>query len=639
MFKKNFIKWIEVFRLDVVLAIAFLIANFFAYNVTSASPQFFVAFIPSIIGSCLIIFALPLLFRPAVRAVLVILGLLIVPTIQFADTLFYRYFTDILSVGILTQANVIGSVKSSIMTLFHLHDLLFFLGTLVLIAIYSFYFIAKRQTGKGKVSEKNEWKTRIIIAALALLIGFGSSYGGLKLLLSNQPGILKSFYDRVYIAQNLGFVNYHAIDAVRYVQSLKKIPVSDQDIQDIAKFAVEKNKERVEGKYLEGVGKGKNLIVIQTEALQGFVIGAKINGELIAPNLTKLAAGSQYFDNYYCETAGGGTADAEFLANASLHPVKEGAVYIRFSGNDFITLPEKMKEQGYGTYAMHSFKAGFWNRSVMYKTMGFDKFYNKNDMIQDEISGMGLTDKSFFKQMMPKLKEAKQPYYGFMITLTSHFPYNNDKKYFDPNFKVGKYENTTMGDYLTTIHYADAAIGEFVEQLRKDGMLENTVLAVYGDHFGIPADKQEQLFSFLNIGAKTPYKWSVNQTIPMMIRIPDVKGKKWHIAGGGSDFMPTILNIMGISSDTIPMLGRDLMNSKDGYAVMRHGTFRYNNVLFNIADSKAYEVPTGKELDFSKYAKQVDYAKLILNYSDLMIENNLEIRVSEEMKKLEATEK
>ena len=637
MLKKSFVKGIEVFRLDVILAIAVLAVNFVIFNDTTASPQIFPAFIPSIIGCSLVLFAFPLFFKIELRSLFVIIVLLLVPALQFADTLFFRYFTDVLSIGILGQTAVLGSVKSSLMTLLHPEDFLLFAGAVLLIVIYGFYFVFKRQTKaettSKETSKKSGLKVQIIIGFMALLIGFGSSYGGLKLLLANQPGILKSFYDRVYIAQNLGFINYHVLDGYRFLTSLKKTPVSEKDIENIAKFAKEKAIERENGKYLEGIGKGKNLIVIQTEALQGFVIGAKIDGKLIAPNLTKLAGASQYFDNYYVETAGGGTSDAEFLANTSLFPVKEGAVYIRFSGNDFISMPELLKDQGYSTSAMHSFKAGFWNRSIMYKTIGIDKFYNKNDMVQDEISGMGLTDKSFFKQMLPKLKEAKQPYYSLMITLTSHFPYDNDKKYFDPSYKVGKWEGTMMGDYLTTIHYADAAIGEFLDQLEKEGMMDNTVLALYGDHYAIPADKQDELFSFLNLGKKSSYKWNVNQTIPLMIKVPDVKPKKWHIVGGGVDFMPTIMNIMGVSSSNVPMLGRDLMNSKTGYAIMRHGTFRNDNVLFNISEGKAYEVPSGKELDYKKYTKQIDYVQRSLEYSDIMIENDLVMKVSEAMKK------
>jgi len=641
--KKTFIKAMEKYRIDVFFAAAVMIMGFFAYNRTSLSPQFFIAFLPSIIGSTLVLLSLPLMLKVPGRSVLVTLAVLFVGILQFADTLFYRYFTDVLSVGILTQANVVGSVQSSIMNLIHGEDFLILLGPAVLIAAYVTYFILSHQDRRNRVSHVGKRDTalkyRLTAGVLALFLGLGGCYGGLKLLLQNQPGILQSFYDRVYIAQNLGFVNYHVIDAARYISSLEKTEVSPEDIQAVAEFMKEKSDEMKAGKYLEGAGKGKNLIVIQTEALQGFLIGAKLNGELIAPNLTKLAAGSQYFNNYYCETAGGGTSDAEFLANTSLFPVKEGAVYIRFSGNDYVTMPKLLKENGYSTMAMHSFKAGFWNRSVMYKNMGFDKFYNKNDMIQDEISGMGLTDKSFFRQMLPKLKEARQPYYSLMITLTSHFPYNNDKSYFDPNFKVGKWENTMMGDYLTTIHYADAAIGEFVRNLEAEGMMENTVLAVYGDHFGIPKDKQEQLFEFLGAGEKSPYKWSVNQTVPMMIKIPGVKGKKWSIVGGGVDFMPTVMNVMGIDTEKATMLGRDLLNSKTGFAIMRHGTFRHDNVLFNISDKKAYKVPTGETLDYGKYASDVKYVQDSLHYSDLVIENNLVTRVSEAMKQVRTAKK
>lgn len=390
MLERNLKKLVDIWRIDILLGSVFMIIGFFIFNKTTSSPQFFIAFVPSILGSVLILASFPLIFPTGIRSILYLISVTLVSGLHFADTLFYRYFTDVLSVGILTQASVVGSVESSVMNLIHKEDLYLFLGPILLLALYLGRLVVrlfgKKNSRRTAYSEKKyAWKKGFVLFLCTLIIGIGASYVGLKLLLSNQPGILKSFYDRVYIAQNLGFVNYHAIDAYRYITTLKKNDVTDAEIKEAAGFVKAKAKEMKKGTYLEGAGKGKNLIVIQTEALQGFVIGAKLDGRLIAPNLTKLAAGSQYFDNYYCETAGGGTSDAEFLANTSLYPVKEGAVYIRFSGNDFVTMPGLLKENGYSTMAMHSFKAGFWNRSVMYKTMGFDKFYNKNDMVQDEI--------------------------------------------------------------------------------------------------------------------------------------------------------------------------------------------------------------------------------------------------------------
>lgn len=42
------------------------------------------------------------------------------------------------------------------------------------------------------------------------------------------------------------------------------------------------------GTAYKGVAKGKNLILIQTESFNNFVIGATYNGQEITPNLNKL---------------------------------------------------------------------------------------------------------------------------------------------------------------------------------------------------------------------------------------------------------------------------------------------------------------------------------------------------------------
>jgi len=646
--KKSFIWLIEFIRIDIIIAGIFLALNFLRYNNLTTSFVFNMCYFPSVVGSIFILLAIPVFLKTFKRSIVVVLTLTLVSVILFADIMFYRYFTSIISIATLTQAGIVGSVTNSVFSLIHIADVLLFKGPIALFVIYVIYFRIKKHNIKvikdrsaeniiiKSGSKKIELIRRLTASILVLVIGFALSYLGVILMLKGQPGILRSFYDRVYIAQNVGFINYHVLDAWKFATTIKKSTVSAEKIDKIAKFLIEKQTDQVDGKYLEGVAKGKNLMVIQTEALQGFVIGAKINGELIAPNLTKFIGETQYFDNYYCETAGGGTSDAEFLANVSMFPVTGGAVYIRYSGNSFVSMPSILKKNGYDTAVMHAYKAGFWNRSIMYKTLNFNNYYNKNTMTQDEMVGMGLSDKSFFRQMLPIVKKSKQPSYNFLITLTSHYPYNIKKESLDPDFSVADLDGTPLGKYILAIHYADKALGEFIENLRKEGILDNTLLAIYGDHYAIPIDQQNELMDFLKIKDKNSSNWILHQKIPLYIRIPGVPAKTWHIAGGGVDLMPTLMNLLGIDTSSATMFGRDLMNAKDGYSIMRFGTFRKNDVLFNISAKKAYQVPTGETLDFSKYSSDVDYVKKSLAYSDLIIENNLVKKVVERITELKS---
>lgn len=541
----------------------------------------------------------------------------ITSVVVFCDTVFYRYFNDLISIPMLLQAGSLGDVKSSMLQLLHLTDLIFVADILLIISLR----LSPKRTQKAVKSSNRRWSKAALCFAAGILI----VYAGITHLVKGQPTILQSFYDRVFVAQNIGLFNYHAVDAFSYVeQNLKeKEPLEPQKEQAIKEFFAIKKAGEAADKQLSGVGKGKNLIVIQVEALQQFVIHSSVNDQEITPNLNKLAADNIYFDNYFYQTAGGGTSDAEFTALNSMYPLKEGSVYIRKPGNRYYALPARMKEEGYSTIAMHGYKPGFWNRSVVYKNIGFDEFFSKESMQETELLGMGISDKAFFEQDLAKLKTMQQPYYAFAITLSSHFPYTNDKSKYDPSFDVGQYKDTLLGDYLEAVHYADAAIGTFVEQLKQAGMLENTVLVIYGDHHGIPKDNQEELAAFEGKESLSSFEWLKLQKVPLIIRIPGVESRTVSTAGGGVDFMPTILNIMGVDNHNMPSFGRDLINSEDGLVVLRNGSFVTNDKMYISNENSCYDLQTGEVLPLEKYQQQKEVADRYLDYSDTMIKYNL----------------
>jgi lipoteichoic acid synthase len=246
---------------------------------------------------------------------------------------------------------------------------------------------------------------------------------------------------------------------------------------------------------------------------------------------------------------------------------------------------------------------------------------------------MGLSDKSFFRQSLEYMEKYKEPYYSLLITLTSHYPFDNDEKYYS-KFDVGEYKDTFLGNYLESIHYADEAMGEFIEELEARGIMDRSVLAIYGDHFAIPKDKSEYLAEFLGLDEMDDFNWMKMQTVPFIIHIPGDKhiGTE-HIAGGGVDFMPTVLNIMGVDGSNMPMLGRDLMNSSEGMAILRHGNFITDKYISLTNDGVAYEVETGEKYPIEKLEKEKELAKKYLEYSDMIIENNLVKELVEYLRK------
>ncbi len=537
--------------------------------------------------------------------------------VMFSDLIFYRYFNDLISVSLLFQSGNLMDVGSSLLELLHFEDLLFIADIIILPFLNS-------KLIKRKYDLKN---TRKISGAKALslcMLGGIMVYAGTMHLVNSQPAILQTFYDRVYVAQNIGLINYHVADAYRFMEQ-NKSEDNELDVQkknEIMEFFKTKKKSSEAG-VLSGVGKNKNIIVIQVEALQQFVINKSINGKEITPNLNKLISESIYFDNYYYQTAGGGTSDAEFASNVSMYPMKEGSAYIRKSGNYYYSLPQKLKDSGYGTIAMHGYKPGFWNRSVMYKALGFDEFFSKTSFNEDEILGMGISDKSFLSQSFKKLSEYKQPYFAFVITLSSHFPYGNDKSQYSP-LDVGEYKDTLMGDYIQAVHYTDEALGMFIEELRSSGLLNNTVLAVYGDHQAIPKDNISELASFMGKEELNELEWQQLQKVPMIIHLPGNKEPQViSTAGGEIDFMPTLLNIAGVDASNVVNMGKDLLNTKEGFVMFRNGSFVTNDTAYISSSNTAYDIKTGDVLEPESYEKEKNLVLKYLDYSDTILEFDL----------------
>lgn len=570
------------------------------------------------LGSIFVLISFAFLLRHKNAVIYALVINLALSLVMFSDLVFYRYYNDLISIPMLLQAGNISDIGNSILQLLHIGDLIF-IADIILVPIM------QRQLGKRRKNLAALGK-RSITAALALCMsGVLMVYSGTSELVKSQPTILQTFYDRVYVAQNIGLLNYHAADAYRFMEQniSENKDLSEEKKNEIFKFFSDRKEGGNQPGALSGAGKGKNVVVIQVEALQQFVINRTINGQEITPNLNKLISKSIYFNNYYYQTAGGGTSDAEFDANVSLFPMKEGAVYIRKPGNDYYSLAQKLKEQGYGTMAMHGYKPGFWNRSVMYKALGFDNFYSNTSFDASEKLGMGISDRYFLSQAIDKLKEARQPYFAFLITLSSHFPYDNDKDLYD-SFDVGEYKGTLLGNYLEAIHYTDGALGMFVDEMQKNGMLDNTVLAIYGDHHAIPKDNMDQLAKLMGKESLNEFEWQQLQKVPMIIHLPG--GEKPQVidtVGGGIDFMPTLMNIMGVDTSNMPLMGQDLINTKKGFVVLRNASFITDNVTYISGSNKGYNTKTGEVVEPGVYAEEQRIAAKYLDYSDTILDFNL----------------
>lgn len=531
--------------------------------------------------------------------------------LMFADTMYYNYYNQTVSIRQLWQVKSVGAVPDSfISTLIPASFLLF-------IDIPFAYISFKKYATKENFQKWIPWRKfkYFIYVLTAVLIT----------LIANP--FHSAAFERV---NNLEFFTNHVNDICDTItDNLTKGEMETQEILEVL------NEEVPETDFTcyKSIGKGKNLIVIQLEAVQNFVIGATYEGQELTPNLNRLMQkDTLYYDNYFSNIGKGNTADAEFSSLNSLYPVIDGESYRLYQDNTYNGLPWLMRDNGYYSFAIHGYEGDFWNREYVYPNMGFQNFYSMEDLNQDEIIGIGVSDKSMFKQFVPILQQQTQPYFAFAITLTNHHPFILEEEYRTLTL-AEEDKDTKFGDYLETVHYTDEAIGQFIDDLKAAGLYDNTVIAFYGDHHGLNCgmeDVNPRVSEF--IGRTYDYDEMLN--VPLIIHVPGSGvNKTISTTGGQIDFMPTITNIMGITFDDTFVMGQDLTNAKEGFVAFTSylfdGSFAINDIIFEISregifeGSRAWKIGTNELVDASVYKEQYEQALLLKKTSKEILDQNL----------------
>lgn len=364
-----------------------------------------------------------------------------------------------------------------------------------------------------------------------------------------------------------------------------------------------------------GLAEERNLIVIQVEALQNFVVGQSYHGQELTPVLNSLIGNDTfYFENYYYQIGGGNTADAEFHVNNSLFAPENAAAYIQYAGNSFHGLPYLLKDNGYsGAHAFHNYIASFWNRETAYPAQGFDSFTSVEDFEMTDPFPMGLSDCEMFRQSMDILLTCEEPFYAFYVTVSSHHPYSIPEKDRAVTLSAED-EGTLFGSYLQAVNYADRAIGEFLAMLDEAGLYENSVIVIYGDHYALTNTDHAISSRVLELTGESYTIYDVFN-VPMLIHIPGMnRAQTIHTAGGHMDVMPTLLPLLGIRNTGTVMFGQNLLEAEAGFVCgqthVSRGSFISDEVFFskphnNILENyDAYRYGTMERLDPALFAEQ-----------------------------------
>lgn len=527
-----------------------------------SSFEIFISFILSIgvyLAFITVFLAFAFLYKRNAHTWFLIIFNILVSLFLLADMWNYRAFGTFLSAHALKEVTNLDNLSSSVLSMSRLVDVLFFVDIPLLI----YYAIKKRAIYKN-----------ISRSIVSFLIIFTLSVGYISLahyridILKKDVLSKQLFYTCWTPAQtmsNLSPIGYKIYDLYTFYKDCQPLVLSQKEKSDIDTWFQNKKEDLPSNKY-SGSLKGSNLLIIQVESLEGFVINRSVNNQEITPNLNKLLKNSLYFSNYHEQVYNGTSADSDLMANTSVYPIRRGVTFFRYPHTTFNSLPKIFEKEGYSSIAIHPDKASYYNWKDALTFMGYDKLLDESNYKHDEMIGLGISDGSFFNQIEPIIKEQKQPFSAFTVTLTSHGPFDLPEKYkelkIDPEL-----DKTKMGGYFQSVHYTDKQIGIFLDKLDKDGILDNTTVVIYGDHCGIHKFYQEEVDAL-----KSPEEWWLDNKhhIPLIVYNKKQAGEEIKTIGGQVDLLPTLSYLWGIDKkeyeDTT--MGRNLLNTKKNFVVL-----------------------------------------------------------------------
>ncbi|PWU68522.1 MULTISPECIES: LTA synthase family protein [Gracilibacillus] len=545
--------------------------------------------------------------------------MLIGSLIIYFNIVFYRNFSDFITIPLLFQGSNAADLGSSVLGLIKPWDILLFSDVIII-------WILAKKYGEKLV---NPFKKRYKVVALALSIAF--LLGNYALAEIERPQLLQRTFDREYLVKNIGLFSYHIYDAVLHSKSKAQRALADgNQLTDIKNY-IDDETTPDEKSDLFGIAKDKNVIFISLESLQSFVINNTVNGEEVTPFLNDLIDDSYYFENFYHQTAQGKTSDSEFIVENSLYPSPRGAVYFTHAQNDFHSLPEILGNNGYNSNVFHANNKSFWNRDVMYENTGYDKFFDVNsyDVNEENSVGWGLKDKEFFSQSMKYLNELPQPFYSKFITLTNHYPFDLEQE----DATIEKYDSNsrTLNQYFQTVRYMDEAVEQFFNQLKESGLYEDSIIVLMGDHYGISDFHKKAMSTYLD-KEYTDYQHIQLQRVPFYIHIPGEEGKVMSEIAGQVDVKPTLLHLLGMDTSNDLSFGTDLfVDDRKPFVALRDGSFITDDYVYT--KDQCYDRETGElieeetndetEVEGSACGPYVEQVEKELSYSDEIIFGDL----------------
>lgn len=515
-----------------------------------------------------------------------------------ANAIYFREFSDFITVSaVFASSKTSAGLGDAAINLLRPWDVIYIIDYLVLI----FLLITKRFSFDQRPFNK---RASFAVSALSGLLF------SLNLFLAeiDRPELLTRGFSNVYIVRAIGLPAFSAYSANQTYQAQKVRSEATADELKTVKAYVKKHYAAPNAEYY-GAGKGKNVIILHLESFQQFLLDykLKVDGKEyeVTPFLNSIyhSQDTFAFSNFFHQVKAGKTSDAETLLETSLFGLDQGSFFVQYGGdNTQQAAPHILSETNQYTSAVfHGNTGTFWNRNNVYKQLGYNYFFDQSYMsksTKDNSFQYGLNDKIMFADSIKYLEHMQQPFYTKFITVSNHYPYQSLSGD-ETGFPLAQTKDETINGYFATANYLDAAIKDFFDYLKATGLYDNSIIVMYGDHYGISNSRNTDLAELLG---KDPQTWTdydnaMLQRVPYMIHVPgNGKGFISSTYGGEVDALPTLLHILGIDSSKYVELGQDLLSPQNSQTVAFRTEDNYVTPTYTSYNDHLYDTKTGTEI-------------------------------------------
>lgn len=516
-----------------------------------------------------------------------------------SNSIYYREFTDFVTVNtMLASSKVSAGLGAAALELFRPWDVIYILD----FPILAFFFFKKWIRMDNRPFNK---RASFAVTSLSAML-FSAN---LFLAEIDRPELLTRGFSNYYVVRALGlpaFLGYSANQT--YAANKERSKASEEDLKPVEEY-IQQHYANPNPEYF-GMAKGRNVIYIHLESFQQFLIDYKLKVDdkeyEVTPFLNSLYHSKETFafSNVFNQVKAGKTSDAETMIETGLFGLNQGSFMVNYGGtNTQQAAPFILSKNGYNSSAVFHGNAGsFWNRNTAYKQWGYNYFFDASYFTKQNSSNSfqyGLNDKYMLKDSIKYLERLQQPFYTKFITVSNHYPYTTSLSGDDLGFPLAKTQDETINGYFATANYLDSSIKAFFDYLKESGLYKNSIIVLYGDHYGISNSRNPALAPLLGKNSETwsSYDNAMLQRVPYMVVIPGMdKGGIIDTYGGEIDMLPTLEHLLGIESNKFLQVGQDMLSPDHDQIVAFRSANYFVTPEYTSYSGRTYYTKTGEEI-------------------------------------------